>query len=205
MFSNQPVETLTFITKKDGGRQFPVPLSIYLRCISNRANHPNVTFFQLVYQSNKVCYARDWNILERARRNLRNNVSQSRCTSFGNEDPMNASAFGRSQNRTHITRIFNTVQPEHKGWILSTNLVFEHVEQIVCISIARGGNASHHSLMSGLAHASTEAQTGHTVDGYLLLPRELKQLFESIGSGTFKDSDRFDLSLTRAYGFNYRV
>src|SRR5258705_11808133 len=145
MFSHQPVETLTLATKKDGGGQCPIPLSIYLPCISNRANHPNVTFFQLVYQSNQVCYPRDWNILERTCRNLGNNVSQSSCTSFGNEDTMNASTFGGSQNRTHITRILNAVQPEDKGGILSADLVFEYVEQTVCITLRRAGNPSHAS------------------------------------------------------------
>src|SRR5258705_7623475 len=173
MFPHQPVETLTLATKKDGGGQCPIPLSIYLPCISNPANHPNVTFFQLVYQSNQVCYPRDWNIFERTRRNLGNNVSQPSCTSFGNENPMNASAFGGSQNRTHITRILNAVQPEDKRGILSADLVVEYVEQIVCISVARGCNASHHSLMSGLSHASIETQPGHTVDRYFLLPCKL--------------------------------
>src|SRR5262249_35056960 len=98
---------------KDRGRQLPVPLRIRLFGFGRRSNHPNVTFFQLLYQSNEIGNASDGNVFERAGSNFGNHARQSDSASLRDKDTINTCTLSRTNNRSHVARVFETIKSEH--------------------------------------------------------------------------------------------
>src|SRR5262245_58186686 len=112
MLPHQPVQTVSFAAEKDCGRQFPVPVGVRLFRVTGGSDHPDVTFFQLLYQSNQISHACHWNILERAGGNLRHHARQADRSSLRDEDSVNAGTLRSAQDRSHVSWIFDAVETE---------------------------------------------------------------------------------------------
>src|SRR4026208_2434756 len=139
---------MAFTAEKHRGRQFPVPISVRLFSFGRRSNHPDVTFFQLLYQSNEIRHPRDRNILKCARGHLGHHTRQPDRPSLGDENTMNASTFRSTQDRSHVAWVFKPIQSEHEGWISSSDPCFKLVQQHFGVCITGGGNTRHYSLVS---------------------------------------------------------
>ena len=85
---------MSFAAEKDRGRQSPIPIYVRLLCFGSGANYPDVTFFQLLYQSNKIRHTGNRNILERAGRDLCDDTRQTNGPPLSNEYSMNTGTFG---------------------------------------------------------------------------------------------------------------
>ena len=151
VFSDQPVQAVSFASEKNCGRQSPIPIRVQLCCFSRGPNHPDVTFFQLLYQSREVRHSRHRNILERARGDFRDDARQTDRASLGNEDSVSARTLCGAQDRSHVARIFDSIKSEHQRRIVSSDLCFELIQQVVRVRITRRRDARHDALVSHVA------------------------------------------------------
>src|SRR6185369_3660265 len=158
------------------------------------SNNPDVTFFQLLYQSNEICDASDGNILECTGCNFGNHARQSDRASLRDKDTMNTRTLCRPHNRTHVAWILESIEPEHEGRIGRSHFRRELIQQTFRISVTSGRDARHHSLMSGVAECSIEIEARYTMDRHSFFSRELEQRLQTIWSRAFEDRDRFDLA-----------
>src|SRR5688500_3943373 len=102
MFANQTMQTVSLAAEKDRRGQRPVPIRVRLAGIAGCTNDPNVTCFQLLYQTNEIRDARNGNILQSSSGDLGNSARQTNRASFGDEDSVNSRAFRRPQDGTHV-------------------------------------------------------------------------------------------------------
>src|SRR5512145_278369 len=121
---------MPFVAEENRGREFPIPFPVRLFCFGGGPDDPDVTFFQLLYQSNQVRYASNRNVFERACCDLRNNTRQAHRTSLGDEYSVNARTFCRTHDRTEVMWIFNPVQSYNQRRIRSSDFAFEQVQQL---------------------------------------------------------------------------
>src|SRR6185369_6276518 len=100
---------MTFVSQYNGSRNRPIPFGVSLFCIATRTDYPNVTFFQLLYQSDEIGHPSDRHVLERSGGSFCNHLSETNCSTLGYKNPMNSGAFSSSQYGTHVTRILESV------------------------------------------------------------------------------------------------
>ena len=80
------------------------------RSVSRCTNDPDVTFFQLRYQSRQVGHSGYPDILKRTSGSLGHRLSQTDRAPFGGKDRLNSSAFSSPQHCSEVARIFETIQ-----------------------------------------------------------------------------------------------
>src|SRR4051812_18903655 len=61
--AHQSMQPRAFAAQKERGRLTPVPVGVKEGCAGGRPNRPDVTFFQLLYQSREVGGARHMDVL----------------------------------------------------------------------------------------------------------------------------------------------
>src|SRR5688572_3011345 len=101
---------MSLAAEKDRRGKRPVPIRVRLLRFSGCTYDPNVTCFQLLYQSIEIRYASDGNIFQRSRRDLRDNTRKPNRTTFRDKNTVHSGAFGGAQYRTHVARILDRVQ-----------------------------------------------------------------------------------------------
>ena len=123
---HQSVQPVTFVAEKNCGGQFPVPLDVRLLRLRGGSNYPDVTFFQLLYQSNEISYSRHRNIFQRACGNLSDHACQTNGASFSDKDPMNARRTPPFAKSIHVARILDPVQSQHQ-WRIGVPILLSSV------------------------------------------------------------------------------
>src|SRR4026208_2320152 len=114
MFTNQTVQAVSLATEKNRRGQRPVPIRVRLAGFTGSTYDPNVTCFQLVYQTNEIRDAGHGNVLQSSGRDLRNNTRQTNGASFRDKDAVNSGTFGGAQDWTHVTRVFDCVESQRQ-------------------------------------------------------------------------------------------
>src|SRR5436190_17101367 len=122
------MQACTLTPKKKRHRQFPVPLGIVHRCFCRRPNNPDVTSFELLYQSHEVGDSSHRNVLQRPCRSFRDRISQAYGPPFRNENPINTSTFRGSKYGTQIPRILDSIETDYERSLAASNLFVKSLE-----------------------------------------------------------------------------
>src|SRR6266850_513800 len=192
------MKTVAFIPKNNSYRQFPIPFRVLYRRLGGCPHNPDVTFFQLLYQSHEIRDTGDGNILKRASGDLRNYLCQSCGASLWNEYTVNTGAFGCSQDRAHITRILNPIQPQYQRRIFAAHLRLQSFQQFISIGVTGRSNSCHHALVFDITQRAIQLYPWNAANGDSQLPREFKEVPQSFRLSSFHDRDFFDLSFAGA-------
>src|ERR1700730_2282176 len=188
------MKTVAFIPQNNSYWQFPIPLCVLDWSLGGGSHNPDVTFFQLLYQSYEIRDTGHGNILKRTGRDLGNYLCQSCRPSLWNKYTVNTGAFGCSQDRAHITRILNPIQPQDQRRIFAAHLCLQSFQQFVSIGVTGRSDFRHHALVSDITQRTIQLYSWNSANGHSQLPRKFKEVLQPFRLSSFHDCDFFDLS-----------
>ena len=138
--ANEVVQTGAFASQDNHGVRRELELIVILRAAFVEAHAPQIALLQSFQRTHHVDDSRDAQMLGCAGRGLDRDRTEGSRAPFGEDNPVHARSFGRSQQRSQVLRVFDAVESQDQTRLGPIEQVFEFEK----LALADDG---HHALM----------------------------------------------------------